>query len=84
MDLSDVQRRTLLRSTAGGFVAGYVLGVRDRHRDNMMIKDGAIFFHIDFEHILNQKTRGIDAPRIAVHQDFQYYLNKLVRAHFIG
>lgn len=50
----------LIATAAGGYVAAYnwilvcfytfryVLGVRDRHRDNMLIKDGKIFFQIDF------------------------------------
>lgn len=31
-----------------------MLGVRDRHKDNMMIKDGSTFLHIDFGFLFNK------------------------------
>jgi len=54
-----------LRSLAGSCLASFVLGIRDRHQDNMLVKDDHIFFHIDFGHLWN-KGPVIDAPRIAV------------------
>ena len=36
----------------------YVLGVRDRHKDNMMVKDGSTFLHIDFGFLFN-KNEGL-------------------------
>lgn len=42
------EKKSLILSAAGSFVGAFVLGVRDRHRDNMMISDKAEFFHIDF------------------------------------
>jgi hypothetical protein len=39
------QRRELHRSAAGGYVASWVLGIRDRHRDNMMMRDTTFFSH---------------------------------------
>eukprot|EP01127_Copromyxa_protea_P013023 TRINITY_DN3452_c0_g1_i2.p1 TRINITY_DN3452_c0_g1~~TRINITY_DN3452_c0_g1_i2.p1 ORF type:complete len:366 (-),score=62.60 TRINITY_DN3452_c0_g1_i2:471-1520(-) len=42
------KRDTFIRSAAGAFVGSYVMGVRDRHRDNMMITDDGFFLHIDF------------------------------------
>uniref|UniRef100_A0A6B2L158 PI3K/PI4K catalytic domain-containing protein n=1 Tax=Arcella intermedia TaxID=1963864 RepID=A0A6B2L158_9EUKA len=77
LDYDIKTRRELHRSAAGGYIASWVLGVRDRHRDNMMMKDQKIFFHIDFEHILNQRTRGNDAPRIAIHNKMKSQLEKV-------
>jgi len=54
-----------LRSLAGSSLASYVLGIRDRHEDNMLIKDNHIFFHIDFGHLWNNGP-FLDAPRIAI------------------
>jgi len=57
--------RIFLASLAGGFTASWVMGLRDRHQDNMMIKDDHIFFHIDLGRIFNDKTT-VDAPRFAI------------------
>lgn len=53
-------------SCAGYCVATFVLGVRDRHPDNIMVSKSGHLFHIDFGHFLNNRKKkfGINRERV--------------------
>jgi len=63
----------LISTAAGGFVGSFVLGIRDRHRDNMMIKNDGTFFHIDFAYLFNKET-WFDANRFAIPTEIKQIL----------
>jgi len=66
----DVMMTNLITSSAGAFIGSYIMGVRDRHFDNILIREtDFVLFHIDFNYCLGQRVTGLDANLFGVTKD---------------
>ncbi|XP_060062464.1 phosphatidylinositol 4,5-bisphosphate 3-kinase catalytic subunit alpha isoform-like [Ylistrum balloti] len=65
-DKYDQAIDTFTRSCAGYCVATFILGIGDRHSENIMVTEEGQVFHIDFGHFLNHKKKkfGINRERV--------------------
>jgi hypothetical protein len=73
---ASYDKHRTVSSAIGAFVAGYMLGVRDRHKDNILFSlDTMELFHVDFGYIFNAQTKMFDAPRFAIPSHFKVQLN---------
>ncbi|CAG5126160.1 unnamed protein product, partial [Candidula unifasciata] len=68
------------RSCAGYCVATFVLGIGDRHPENIMVTSEGQVFHIDFGHFLDHKKKkfGINRERVpfVLTEDFRKVIAK--------
>jgi hypothetical protein len=61
----------------GAFLFGHTLSLRDRHKDNMLIKSNPDrYLMIDFEYIMNDNIEL--APPLAIDSQFQEIVEALV------
>ncbi len=65
--ISDLRKRFTL-SCAAYCVISYLLGIGDRHLDNIMITKAGYLFHIDFSYILGRDAKFM-APEIRITPD---------------
>lgn len=61
----DELRKRFINSVAGYCIITFLLGIGDRHWDNIMITNSGSLFHIDFDYILGNDSKP-GAPMIRI------------------
>jgi len=64
LNLQGLAVNRLIASAAGSYIASYVLGVRDRHYENILVRQDGLLFHIDFGNVLGNRVT-IDTSSVA-------------------
>jgi hypothetical protein len=74
-EILDVVKRRFMSSLAVSCCISYLLGLGDRHLDNIMINKRGQIFNIDYGYLLeNPKTNILGAPNIKVTSDMIDFL----------
>ena len=66
-DINAIRQYNLVASAAASYIASFVMGIRDRHFDNVLIrKSDFTLFHIEFgRHFFGQKA-SLDTSKLAI------------------
>jgi len=62
LEFDDTIRDNFVRSCAGYCVISFLLGIGDRHLENLMLTTKGCLFHIDFEYILGNDPKPFSPP----------------------
>jgi hypothetical protein len=67
-DIAELRKR-FLNSCAAYCVIEYLLGIGDRHLENIMMTEDGILFHIDYGFVLGKSSKPIVTPSMRITDD---------------
>merc|ERR550534_1849316 len=73
-NFSEIHLKNLVASSVASYMACYILGVGDRHDDNILVRSDGNLFHIDFGFMFGRHP-SFDACPFAITKYFQRVLN---------
>ena len=83
--LTDNDYKNLICSAVGSYIGSYVMGIRDRHYDNILIRtDDCTLFHIDFNYLLGEKINGVDTSQFAITKKLYNVLGDKYYSQFVN
>eukprot|EP01083_Nonionella_stella_P059726 156314_1 len=69
--ITIAQQFNLVSSAVGSYIGAFVMGVRDRHFDNVLVRNSdCTLFHIDFGFVLGE-TASVDTSKFAITNDLK-------------
>mmetsp|Transcript_4748 Transcript_4748/g.6641 ORF Transcript_4748/g.6641 Transcript_4748/m.6641 type:complete len:256 (-) Transcript_4748:99-866(-) len=80
--LSKDKIRKLVATGAGSYIASFVLGIRDRHDENIMIRADGVMFHIDFGRVFGDALL-LDTDSFAITKEFRDEIGTEVFNEFV-
>ena len=73
----------LIASSIGSYIGAYIMGIRDRHSDNILIKNDGTLFHIAYGYVLGEKLSALDASKFAITTDLQSIMTEREWNNFV-
>ncbi|GAB5373440.1 hypothetical protein AAMO2058_001751900 [Amorphochlora amoebiformis] len=80
--VSPEKLQRLVATGAGSYIAAFVLGIRDRHADNIMIRDDGVMFHIDFGRVFGDSVL-MDTSSFAITKGFREQIGSATYGEFV-
>jgi len=81
--VSSEKIERLVASGAGSYIASYILGIRDRHADNIMLREDGTMFHIDFGRVFGDAVL-MDTSTFAITKAFKDAIGSKAYSEFVN